>query len=147
MSPRRNARGWFERRGLAVAVFLAAIAAIVLGLAISAPEKLPALAQGSTALWRVEQIGFSFFVFYVLIAAIALALGGRGFTELGPSGVKAGDVVQQKHQRGLEEQAETLAGVRRSAVMNATLTRAAIQQQGHELKELRERLARLEDEI
>ncbi|HET9592295.1 MAG TPA: hypothetical protein VFP17_05195 [Solirubrobacterales bacterium] len=146
MSPRRNAKGRF-RHGLAAAVFLVAVGAVVLGLAVPAPEKLPGLAQGSTALWRVEIIGFAFGIFYVVVAAIALAVEGRGFTEVGPSGVKAGDVVQKKHQLGLEEQAEILDAVRRAVLANAALQRAAVQRQGEELKELRDRLDQLEEKL
>lgn len=146
MSPRRNAKGWFKH-GLAAAVLLVALGAIALGLAVPAPKELPGLAQGSTALWRVEVIGFSFAIFYLLVAAIALALQGRGFIEVGPSGVKAGDVIQKKHQLGLEGQAETLNSVRRGVWISAALQRAAVQQQGEELKNLRDRLARLEEKL
>jgi len=91
------------RHGFAVGVLLAAVGAIALGLFAPMPQELPSLAQGSATLWRIEQGGFAFVAFYVLVVAIALALKGRGFTEFGPGGVKTGDVMRPKNQKGPNE--------------------------------------------
>jgi hypothetical protein len=103
MHPGDRGRWWFMRHGFAAGVLLAAVGAIALGFFVPIPQELPSLAQGSATLWRVEQGGFSFVVFYVLVIAVALALKGRGFTEFGPGGVKTGDVVRTKKKKGSSE--------------------------------------------
>ena len=91
-------RHWFV-----AGVLLAVAGALAVGLLAPLPPELPSLAQGSSTLWRVEQGGISFVVFYILIVSVALALKGRGFTEFGPGGVKAGDVDRRKNQNGSGE--------------------------------------------
>jgi len=145
MSAWGKARRWLARHGLAAGVLVAAAGATILALAVPDPDGLPSLAQGSVALWRLEQFVFSFAAFYLPLMAFALALRGRGFVEFGPGGVKAGDVAQQKQQGGLEELAAAIEVLRQSVEMNAALTQVAVQRTSQELEELRQRVDDLDD--
>lgn len=145
MSAWGKARRWLARHGLAAGVLVAAAGAAVLALAVPGPDELPSLAQGSVALWRLEQFIFSFAAFYLPLMVFALALRGRGFVEFGPGGVKAGDVAQQKQQIGLQELAAAMEVLRQSIEKNAALTQVAVEQTRVELEELRQRLDELDD--
>lgn len=147
MSPWNKAREWVKRHGFAAGAFTAAAVAIVLALLAPTPVELPGLAQGSDALWRVEHGIISYAAFYLLVLSLALAIGGRGFTEIGPGGVKTGDVASKKRQIGLEKQAEALKGIQQGLAMNATLTQAGIQQLRQEVRELDQRLDELDKRL
>jgi len=140
---------WLKRHGFAAGVILAGVAAIAFGLAVPVPDDLPVPAQNSAALWRVEQAAIAYAFFYLLVLATTLGLKDRGFVEFGPGGVKAGDVAaaQKERQIALEKQAETLAALRDAVAMHAALSQAAVQQLQRELRELEQRLDKLNSEL
>jgi len=122
---------------------LAAAGAAALGLSEPVPGELPGIAQGSVGLWRVGIVGSSFMVFYVLMLAIGLAFYGRAFIEFGPSGVKAGEVVQAKQQAGLEGLTEALNALAENVALNASLTQVMAAQTRHRMDEFERRLDEL----
>jgi hypothetical protein len=135
------------RRVFAGGVILAVAAGAAIGLAVPVPEELPGLAQGSVALWRAQQAAFFSGLFYLFVTAIVSAMEGRGFTEIGPGGVKTGQVVQKQQQAALERQNETINAIRREAEKDAALLQVAMLQTQQKLKELEQRQVKLEDKL
>jgi H+/gluconate symporter-like permease len=82
--------------GFAFLVFVALACASYLAGSATAPEPVPDYALQAAEIYRLE-IGAAFFVaFYLAVLAVVLALGGKGFTELGTRGLKAQQVVAQQ---------------------------------------------------
>lgn len=89
--------------GFALLVFVALACASFLAGSAAVPHPVPDYALQAEEIYRLE-IGAAFFgAFYVALMAILLALGGRGFVELGTAGVKAQRVVVQQSPGPAEE--------------------------------------------
>lgn len=97
---------WLKHYGFALLVFVALACASFLAGSAAIPEPVPDYALQAEEIYRLE-IGAAFFVaFYLALMAFLLALGGRGFAELGTQGLKAQTVVAQRtrQQRSLFRQ-------------------------------------------
>jgi hypothetical protein len=140
MSARHHIQRWLERNGLAAGVLVAAGFGIFIGLTEAEPKQLPALAQGSETLWRVEIGFFSFLAFYGVWLVFVLALNGCGIIRFGPSGAEAGPVVEKKQQAALRKEAEQVEGLRQSTLEGFWALRQMQTQQRREIEELRQLL-------
>lgn len=98
---------WIKDYGFAALVVVGAATAGCLAATVAVPDPVPYFALNAREVYRLE-VGMVFFVaFYLSAMAIALALDGRGFAELGTKGLKAGKIVDQaasRHQQGLRYQ-------------------------------------------
>jgi hypothetical protein len=103
-------KSWLVNYGFATLVFLAIGGGAAIAWQTEVPESLPGLAFDSTLLYRVEVGGIVFLIQYLMILAFVLALNGRGFSEIGPKGVKAQKVVNRTQEtiKGQEESIEAL---------------------------------------
>jgi hypothetical protein len=82
--------------GFAFLVFVALACASFLAGSAAVPHPVPDYALQAEEIYRLE-IGAAFFAaFYLTLMAMLLALGGRGFAEFGPNGLKAQQVVTQQ---------------------------------------------------
>ena len=103
---------WLHRYALAFLVLLALACASYLAGSAAVPHPVPDFALQAPEIYRLE-IGAAFFVaFYLATLAVVLALGGKGFAELGPRGLKAQQVVEQvtdgKQQQALSRHLRTI---------------------------------------
>ena len=88
---------WPRQYGFAFLVFVALACASFLAGSAAVPEPVPDYALQAEEIYRLE-IGAAFFVaFYLALMAVVLALGGRGFAELGTQGLKAQRVIFQQN--------------------------------------------------
>lgn len=98
---------WIRSYGFATLVVASAAIAVYLAATVAVPDPVPDFALKAREIYRLE-VGMAFFVaFYLAAMAIALALDGRGFAELGTKGLKAGKIVDKaadRHQQGLRRQ-------------------------------------------
>lgn len=136
MSAWRNIKRWLKHDGLPIGVFVIAVVAIFIGLAEPAPEPLPGLAQGSMAVWRLGVAILCFIPLYLMWVALVMALGGRGFTEVGPGGAKAGSVVEETQQDAIVEQAERADRLHDELLKSNRITRAALDDVDRRLTDL-----------
>lgn len=119
--------GWLEAYGFAVLVLLAIIAAAVAGLTATIPRDAP-LVGDSESLYSLLVGGVAFAVFYLGALAFVLALRGRGFTELGPRGVRANRVLRKKQQQALRRHEEAIEGLKTQLKQMSALTEALVDQ-------------------
>ncbi len=99
---------WLRHYGFAFLVFVALACASFLAGSAAVPEPVPDYALQAEEIYRLE-IGAAFFVaFYLALMAFLLALGGKGFAELGTQGLKAQTIVAQRtrQQKALSRQRE-----------------------------------------
>jgi hypothetical protein len=88
-------RHWFKSYGFATLVVASAAIAGYMAAAVSVPDPVPDFALRAREIYRL-QVGSAFFVaFYLLAMAIALALDGRGFAELGTKGLRPEQIIDQ----------------------------------------------------
>ncbi len=130
-------------------VLTAIVAAGIIALRTKVPFPVPDFALQSESLYRVAVGGGSFFVFYLAVLAFVLAMNGRGFTSIGPRGVKADQVVkvQQGTLKGQEQSIEVLE---RNLERNRTATAVVNQQnreQQEQINELQEQNRKLEERL
>jgi hypothetical protein len=152
----RRIKKWLEDYGFGVLVLAAIVAAGFIAVYAELPVPIPDFALKSTSLYRLEIGGASFFIFYLAVVAFVLALNGRGFTSIGPRGVKADQVVRanQVQQQTIKGQEKSIEALERSLERNRTAT-GLLNQQNRKLRdqvrqlqvqadEMQERLRKLE---
>lgn len=84
---------WLEKYGFVFLVFMALACTSYIAGSAQVPHPVPDLALQSREIYRLE-IAIAFFVaFYLVTLTVLLALGGKGFAELGPRGLKATTVI------------------------------------------------------
>ncbi|HET7121382.1 MAG TPA: hypothetical protein VFI17_09055 [Solirubrobacterales bacterium] len=132
-----------ERYGFAALVVVAMVGATVIGVTATVPPDLPVFALRSRSLYQVEVAGGCFLVFYIPLLAFVLALNGRGFTQLGPRGLKAEQVVNHQ-QLALKGQEERIESLKDDVGLTAAALRAVYEQLREDVKELRTRLDMLD---
>jgi hypothetical protein len=147
---------WLVNYGFAGLVLLAFAGGIIAAQQTDVPPagELPGLAFGSQVLYRNEVGGVSFVFFYLMALVFVLALNGRGFTEIGPKGVRDGKVVNRETLETLKGQEQSITTLKRDLVgnieVNRILTKQAVEQQRkiaeqqQEIAELRQRIDNLE---
>lgn len=86
---------WVKKYGFATLVAASAVTAGYLAATVVVPEPVPDFALRAREIYRLE-VGAAFFIaFYLLAMAIALALDGRGFAELGTKGLRPEQIIDQ----------------------------------------------------
>jgi hypothetical protein len=130
--------GWLEAYGFALLVLLEILAAAAIALTASVSEN-PPLVGDSEPLYRLLVGAAALIAFYLAGLAFVLALRGFGFTQLGPRGVKASRVLNEKQGRVLLGQEEGMEGLKSQSKLSISLT-AAI---AGELQQLREEVGEL----
>lgn len=86
--------GWIAHWGFAVLVAVAMAIGFVAGATVAIPVDIPSAALRSAAVYRVEVGGAIFVALYFVAVAFALALRNRGFTDIGTSGIRAGELSE-----------------------------------------------------
>jgi hypothetical protein len=90
-------RRWPEQYGFAFLVVVAIGCGSFLAGSVEVPEPVPTFALQAAEIYRLE-IGVAFFaVFYVATMTLLLALGGRGYAEVGTRGLKVAQVVMKSN--------------------------------------------------
>jgi hypothetical protein len=96
--------------GFALLVLIGLVVAGYLAVNCRVPDPLPDFALRAEEVYRVEIGAACFIAFYLAATAFVLALNGRGFTDVGPGGVKANEFVNreldQEQQVSIDKQAE-----------------------------------------
>lgn len=86
-------RRLLQRYGFAFLIFMALACSCLMAGTADAPEPVPDFALQAEEIYRLE-IGAAFFVaFYLATLTFLLALGGRGFAEIGTTGLKVDQVI------------------------------------------------------
>jgi hypothetical protein len=86
-------RGWLKDFGFPVLVLAALAASGYLAASVPVPHPVPDFALQAAPVYRLEVGAVSFAILYLAAMAFVLALGGRGFTEIGTQGLRATEVV------------------------------------------------------
>jgi hypothetical protein len=149
-------KAWLVNYGFAGLVLLAFAGGVIAAQQTDVPPagELPGLAFGSQVLYRNEIGGVSFVFYYLMALVFVLALNGRGFTEIGPKGVRDGKVVNRETQETLKGQEQNIATLKRDLEGNVEVSRLLkkqaveqqeqIAEQQQEIAELRQRIDNLE---
>jgi hypothetical protein len=135
-------KAWLINYGFAALVLIALVGGIVVAQQTHVPETsdLPGLAFGSQLLYRNEIGGISFIFYYLIVLVFVLALNGRGFTEIGPKGVRDGKVVNKETQETIKGQEQSIEALTRDLKKSTEATRML----SEEVAMLRKRLDDLE---
>jgi hypothetical protein len=89
---RGDAWRWISRWGFAAAVAAAVLAGLAVAVTVEMPADIPTVALRAAPVYRLEVGGALFVGLYIATMAFFLALQNRGFTEIGPGGVRAQDL-------------------------------------------------------
>ncbi len=109
------------------------LGACYLAIDVDVPSPAPDFALKAGSIYRIE-IGLAAFAgFYLMVMTFVLALGGRGFTEIGTKGLRAQEVVNRKQQTAMHGQDRSIKAVRH-----------ALLQIQHSLPQIDERIKALE---
>lgn len=84
---------WISRWGFAPAVAIAVLVGLAVAVTVEIPADLPSVALRAAPIYRLEVGGALFAGLYIATMAFFLALQNRGFTEIGPGGVRAQDIA------------------------------------------------------
>lgn len=79
-----------------------------LAMGAPTPEPVPDFALQDGAVYRLEVGAASFTILYIAAMAFVLALGGRGFTEIGTQGLRATEVVEVVSEEQMTLQGQKL---------------------------------------
>jgi hypothetical protein len=101
-------RRWLEDYGFAVLVLVELAIAGWLAAMSALPSPVPDYALQSGEIYRLEIGAASFIALYLASMALVLALYGRGFVELGPSGMRAAEVSGRHGQQDAWTQQKTI---------------------------------------
>jgi hypothetical protein len=85
-------RAWISRWGFAALVGVAIVAGIAVAATVAPPADIPAVALQAAVVYRLEVGGALFLGLYLVAMVFILALQNRGFSEIGPGGVRAQDL-------------------------------------------------------
>jgi hypothetical protein len=148
----RALKTWLINYGFAGLVFLAFVGGVIIAQQTEVPATadLPGLAFGSQSLYRNEVGGISFVFYYLAALVFVLALNGRGFTIIGPKGIRDGKVVNRETQETIRGQERSIAALERDLTGNieaARQLRLQAKDQDEEIAQLRELLAEQQQRI
>jgi hypothetical protein len=82
-------RRWLRDLGFPLLVLAALAASSYLAASVQVPKSIPDFALKAAPMYRLEIGGGCFAVLYLAAMAFVLALGGRGFAEIGTRGLRA----------------------------------------------------------
>ena len=107
-----QAVSWLTRWGFAVLVGAGTVVAVWAAATIGPPAEIPSFALQAEPVYRLE-IGAAVFAgIYFASMALVLALNNRAFSEIGMSGVKAHDLVDDEEKRVVREGKEAITALR-----------------------------------
>lgn len=137
-------RRWFRNFGFPILAIAALVISGYLAAGVRVPDPVPNFALQAAPVYRLEVGAASFTVLNLAAMALALALDGRGFAELGTRGLRAVEVV-----RSTDEQAVSFSeNVKLNHEMEEKLeqTNAALENTVRTMRKQEKRLATLEEE-
>jgi hypothetical protein len=138
-------RSWFKSYGFATLVLVALADALWIAANVAVPAPVPDFALQAEEIYRLE-IGAAFFIaFYLVAMAFVLALGGRGFAELGTKGLRAETIVERATNGTQQAALARQRKIDRQTRESLRETRAFSNALQAELKAHARRLERLEE--
>ncbi|HEX5527802.1 MAG TPA: hypothetical protein VFX44_11490 [Solirubrobacterales bacterium] len=137
-------RRWFRNLGFPILVLAALVASGYLAATARDPDPVPSFALQAAAVYRLEVGGACFAAFYLAAMALALALDGRGFAELGTRGLRAAEVVRSTNEQEVSLSEQTKLNLEMEEKLDET--NAALEDTVQAMREQEERLAVLEEE-
>ncbi len=141
--PYKGVRAWIREYGFPLLVLADLVGSAYLATTTSLPTAVPDYALQAGSVYRLEVGSACFVVIYLAAMALFLAIDGWGFTELGPKGLRATEVMRASDEQGatLSEQMMLI----RNMEKDLEDAKAALNRSATRLNEQEQRVRRLED--